>query len=115
MANLLDQADDSELLPPDVQTVHNWNQRYFQLMGDVPQEERSRLMRSLQHWTKESIRWGKLLTWKWEFGYTFRKKGIEEPKVEVLLPGGRRQLRGKRISSPLRTTCSGKPVGWFFE
>ena len=39
MANLLDQADDSELLPPDVQTVHNWNQRYFQLMGDVPQEE----------------------------------------------------------------------------
>ena len=39
MSNLLDQADDSELIPPDVQTVHNWNQRYLQVMGDVPQEE----------------------------------------------------------------------------
>ena len=39
MANLLDQTDDSELMPLDVQTVHAWSQRYLQLMGDMPKEE----------------------------------------------------------------------------
>ena len=39
MSNLLDQTDDSELMPPDLQTVHSWSQRYLQLMGDFPNEE----------------------------------------------------------------------------
>ena len=39
MANLLDQSDASELMPPDVNTVHAWSQRYVQLMGGHPMEE----------------------------------------------------------------------------
>ena len=39
MANLLDQADDSELLPPDGMKVHAWSQRYLMLMGSNPEEE----------------------------------------------------------------------------
>ena len=39
MANILDQADDSELLPPDGLKVHQWSQRYVMLMGASPEEE----------------------------------------------------------------------------
>lgn len=39
MTNLVDQTDDSELMPPDVQKVHAWSQRYLQIMGDLPMEE----------------------------------------------------------------------------
>ena len=39
MSNLLDQADDSELLPPDGLKVHQWSQRYVMLMGASPEEE----------------------------------------------------------------------------
>ena len=39
MSTLLDQTDESELMPPDLQTVHSWSQRYLQIMGDHPMEE----------------------------------------------------------------------------
>jgi hypothetical protein len=39
MSTLLDQTDESELMPPDLQTVHSWSPRYLQIMGDHPMEE----------------------------------------------------------------------------
>lgn len=39
MSSLVDQTDESELMPPDLQTVHSWSQRYLQVMGDLPMEE----------------------------------------------------------------------------
>ena len=39
MASLLDQADESELLPPDNVAVRGWNERCISLMGAPPQEE----------------------------------------------------------------------------
>eukprot|EP00435_Cladocopium_sp_Y103_P054001 s826_g17.t1 len=39
MSSTIDQTDDSELMPPDQQTIQTWSQRYFQTMGDFPMEE----------------------------------------------------------------------------
>ena len=39
MASLLDQSDESELLPPENSAVRSWNERYVLLMGAPPQEE----------------------------------------------------------------------------
>ena len=68
MSNLLDIADESELMPPDVQTVHNWNQRYLQPMGDVPQEEENLQTLSWPLLIRESTRWATPLTRIWVSG-----------------------------------------------
>ena len=40
MATLVDQADESELLPPTPLQVDTWTQSYINIMGAPPQEER---------------------------------------------------------------------------
>ena len=39
MANVLDQCDDSEAVPPDGAEVQKWTQRYVTLMGSYPDED----------------------------------------------------------------------------
>lgn len=39
MSSLLDQSDESELLPQTQTKIHEWCQRYITLMGAAPEEE----------------------------------------------------------------------------
>ena len=38
MSSLIDQMDESELLPPSVQTVNKWHSQYVRMMGSMPDE-----------------------------------------------------------------------------
>ena len=39
MSTLLDQGDDSELIPASKEQIDNWLSSYVSIMGNVPQEE----------------------------------------------------------------------------
>eukprot|EP00435_Cladocopium_sp_Y103_P053028 s144_g16.t2 len=83
MAALVDQTDDSELMPPDSQKVHAWSQRYFQLMGDYPMEEEEPTDAQMAALDKRVN----------ELGYA--------PYVDmgVWLPFGRRALKNQKLRS----------------
>ena len=38
MSSLIDQMDESELLPPDIKTVNKWHAQYIRVMGSMPDE-----------------------------------------------------------------------------
>ena len=69
-----DQTDESELMPPDVQKIHTWSQRYLQIMGDHPMEQEGE-----RAWTGSLRRHGSVAA-VWT-------SCPEEPVAEVFLSG----------------------------
>ena len=89
IANLLDQTDESELLPPDVNTVHSWSQRHLQLMGDQLMEEEEPTDAQLAALDKRVNQMG------------------QAPYVDVgvWLPFGRRALKNQKLRTFFPVNC----------
>ena len=54
MSSLIDQSDDSELLPPATCEINTWLQSYHSIMGAMPEEAEGRAQISWHPWRRGS-------------------------------------------------------------
>ena len=113
MSNLLDQTDDSELMPPDMLTVSAWNQRYLQLMGDMPNEEEEPTDAQMAALDKRVNQMGHAPYVDMGVWLPFGRRALKNQKLRTFFPVGDGTYMAKDFQDQ-PTFCNGKPVGRSF-
>lgn len=100
MSALVDQADESELVPPDLQTAHSWSQRYLQMMGDMPMEEEEPTDAQMAALDKRVNQLGQAPYVDMGVWLPFGRRALRNQKMRAFFPVGDRTFVAREFPGP---------------